>query len=192
MKIAGYDEVNKGECFESLFQVITYTEIEQEIPYFGESKNFKKSYDLKSILEKYSIKYLANEISVTQINNATNLNDLLLKELIKMLKVVKPYVAYIDSFMANTETLKKVLLAECPDITFFVRTKYDRENTLVGLASVIANNIKYERFQEYRNKGINFGSGNLADPITINYIKRHWPNIPFLRKNWNLKSIFKR
>lgn len=191
MRIAGYDEVNKGECFDSIFQVIAYTDSLAPTPYLGDSKSRKNFKNLPLLLKDHQVDYFLNQITLDQIDKSSNLNYLLQEQLIKLIGSVKPKVMHIDSFLADCQGFKRRLELKFPEILFFVKNKYDKTQALVGLASIIANDAKNKKFKEYELKGLEVGSGNLADPKTINYIKKNWPNIPFLRKKWDITNAFK-
>jgi ribonuclease HII len=191
--IGGIDEANKGEILNDIIIVCAYTsEPLSSIPYIGESKAILKTTQnaLKDLTSTGIIKYYSTSISIEDLDRH-NINDLLIRAHAKVLNELDLDQAYIDCPYTNvtryTNELLKLLLKPCK---LHVQHRYDQTNSLVGIASIIARNIKHENLKLLECK-VNYsvGSGCLSDPKTINYIRKFYPNVPNMRKSWDLKSL---
>ena len=194
MIIAGIDESNKGQFFQSIFVSISYTNKPiKEIPYLGQSKCFRKK-DLEGIdltLADLGVSYRTKEITVSQLNESKNINTLIREAMSSLIFELKPDVVYVDSHYSDPNKLEKQLKQRNSSCLIIAKHKHDDLNSLVAIASLIAYRAKLERYGSYLKIGIDLGSGNATDPKTVKYIRENYPNIPFLRKNWSLKSVFK-
>ena len=192
----GTDETNKGQCLLDLVIGFVYTNTNPKlIPYFGESKDYKKitkNYQEKlyEYLKKYDIYYQIVRVDLEVLSrHDSNINQILLHEQSKfaLRKNIKTY--YVDSHY-KPQKLKKDHELLNKNCKFIVETSLDSSNVLVGLASILSKIEKLKMYEEFeKTHKVCIGSGNLNDKKTIKYIKENLPNVKGLRTKWSLKSL---
>ena len=187
--IAGIDEVNKGQVIGPIFVSICYTQTPLEkIPKVLDSKRKKNLDDLEYILERHNIKCKTEVISLDQLNSR-KINHLITEKMKTLIVESQASEVYVDSHYQKVEKLERDL--DTSDlVTLRVSHRADESNSLVALASLVALRAKMDYLRQAEKTYGPLGSGNLTDPKTICFLRRHHPDIPLLKKRWSLRSVF--
>ena len=194
--VGGIDEANKGQCLNPLVVVCVYASVKNQllVPYLGDSKSRKyTSEQLKAILKKYKLGYKLLQIPVWYVDRY-NINTLLLRAQAHLIKTIGLHKVFVDSHFQKPALLKKEIQKNIAPGSCQIQCahKMDGIHALTGLASLIAYQKKNKNLQALSLQlGEPVGSGNLADPVTKEYIKKYYPAVPNLRRSWDLKSLFK-
>ncbi|RDD52508.1 ribonuclease HII [Nanoarchaeota archaeon NZ13-N] len=134
------------------------------------------------------------------------LNYLEIKYSCKIIEELRPDRAVIDSFIRNSEKLKKMIydrLSYKPEL--IVEIKADKKYPIVSAASIVAKVIRDREIEKIKEEvGVDFGSGYPSDERTIESLKDHYDILKdYVRKTWftvrkirdkrqkNIKDFFK-
>jgi len=195
--VAGIDESNKGQVYGPVFVTAVYFNCSFNLdgsyklpPYMGQSKKRKKI-NINQAFKKYNLKSHSIRVSSNLIDKY-NLNFLIFEAQKRLIRKIKPIGLYVDCHYGVPKKLCTDLKKFDNTLNLCVKHKLDSQNSLVGLASIISLKLKKDWLEKTEAQlNTRIGSGNLADPITKEYIKKNYPDIPFLRKKWSLRSVFR-
>jgi ribonuclease HII len=148
--------------------------------------------EIKRIVEKYSVIRLSpKEIDdvVETGKKLHRLNRLEAQAMAKVIKMLKPDIAYVDASDVIEERFKEHILEYLPfEVEIISEHKADRTYPVVSAASIIAKVERDGAIAELAKKYGDFGSGYPSDPRTINFLQqclemwREYPND--VRKSW--------
>ena len=129
------------------------------------------------------------EIDELRLVKRINLNEIEAMYFARVLDVLKPDIAYVDSVEANTKRFKEMILRNMRSRPRLVVENYaERKYVVVAAASVVAKVRRDQRVAELRKKYGAFGSGYSSDPRTISFLERwvreHGELPEFARKSW--------
>ncbi len=145
---------------------------------------------IKEISQKYKIIVIEpNEIDKAVHNHdGLNLNRLEARKSAEILNELNPNKAIIDAPSNNIKNYKKYLLrfVKNKDIEIILEHKADVNYPVVSAASILAKVTRDNEIEKLKkNIGIDFGSGYMADPKTVEFLKNNFENYPELfRKSW--------
>ncbi|MBS7624933.1 ribonuclease HII [Candidatus Bathyarchaeota archaeon] len=117
------------------------------------------------------------------------LNRLEARVMASIIRELKPDIAYVDASDVLPERFKQHILEEIPfRVDVVSEHKADKKYPVVSAASIIAKVERDREIEKLRNKYGDFGSGYVADPKTINFlrswIERYGSYPDFVRKTW--------
>ncbi len=123
------------------------------------------------------------------LERGINLNELEAREFARILNVLKPRVAYLDSPDPRPDLFRRRLGRYLKaEVELVVENSADRRYTVVGAASILAKVRRDARLAELKKKYGELGSGYSHDPLTINFLRRwvekHGDLPPFARRSW--------
>lgn len=140
--------------------------------------------------------YRVVKISPSEIDHAimtgkklNRLNRLEARVMASIIRELKPDIAYVDASDVLPERFKQHILEEIPfRVDVVSEHKADKKYPVVSAASIIAKVERDREIEKLRNKYGDFGSGYVADPKTINFlrswIERYGSYPDFVRKTW--------
>ncbi len=143
---------------------------------------------------KISHKYKLIVISPQEIDKAVrghdglNLNWLEADKSAEILDNLNPNKAIIDAPGNNIEKYRVYLLKKLKnkDIELVLEHKADVNYPVVSAASILAKVTRDNEIEKLKKQiGIDFGSGYMSDPKTVDFLKSNFENYPELfRKSW--------
>jgi ribonuclease HII len=145
---------------------------------------------LKKIAKDYALVFLSAE-EIDRLREISNLNKIEIKEMQKMINLLKPQKVIIDSPENNVkkfeEKIRKGLKEK--NIEIICENYADSRYPIVSAASILAKVARDKEIEKIKNKyNIDFGSGYPSDERTIKFLKdwlkthKELPN--FVRKSW--------
>ncbi len=118
----------------------------------------------------------------------TNLNWLEADKSIEILNDLNPDKAFIDCPSPNTKKFTEYIDKKIKNKkTALVCVHHaDRDYLVVGAASILAKVTRDAEIEKIKEKiGIDFGSGYLTDPKTVEFLENYWDKYPQLfRHSW--------
>ena len=133
-------------------------------------------------------------INPEEIDNAVgkhdglNLNKLEAQKSAEILNELNPNTAIIDAPSNNIADYKKYLLkfVENKATEIILEHKADVNYPVVSAASILAKVTRDNEIEKIKKQiNIDFGSGYMSDPKTVNFLKNNFENFPGLfRKSW--------
>ena len=148
---------------------------------------FDKIKDVSSNFE--IIKIQPDEID-RAVNNhdGLNLNRLEARKSAQIINNLKPDKAIIDAPSNNIKSYKEYLLGLIKNkkIDLVLEHKADFKYPIVSAASILAKVIRDNEIEKIKKKiRIDFGSGYMTDPKTIDFLEKNYETYPDLfRKSW--------
>ena len=124
------------------------------------------------------------------VNNhdGLNLNKLEARKSADILNLLKPDKAIIDTPSNNVEKYRQYLLKyiENKNIELVLEHKADLNYPIVSAASILAKVTRDNEIEKIKKKiKIDFGSGYMADPKTIDFLEKYYEKYPeIFRKSW--------
>jgi ribonuclease HII len=103
-----------------------------------------------------------------------------------LINEVSPSTCIVDCPSTNIETFTSYVTRHVAnDVDLDVRHKADRDEVIVGAASIIAK-VKRDAVIEalHDDVGVDFGSGYPSDPKTQRFIKAHYDDYDIFRTSW--------
>ena len=154
----------------------------------------KKREYLFDKIKEISCKYEIIIISPEEIDKAVhghdglNLNRLEARKSAEIINQLNPNKVIIDTPSNNIESYKKYLLKliKNKEIDFVLEHKADYNYPIVSAASILAKVTRDNEIKKIREKiKIDFGSGYMTDPKTIDFLENYYEKFPYLfRKSW--------
>ena len=145
---------------------------------------------IKAISQDYEIVIINPEEIDKAVNNhdGLNLNRLEARKSAQILNKLKPEKAIIDAPSNNISSYKEYLLGfiENKKINLVLEHKADFNYVVVGAASILAKVTRDREIEKIKkNIGIDFGSGYMSDPKTVEFLEKHYEDYSSLfRKSW--------
>lgn len=125
------------------------------------------------------------------------LNRLEARVMAGIIRELKPDIAYVDASDVLPERFRQHIAEEIPfKIEIVSEHKADRKYPVVSAASIIAKVERDREIAELKEKYGDFGSGYVADPKTMHFLRRwienHDSYPDFVRKSWKtIKTLMK-
>ena len=144
-----------------------------------------------NISEKYKLMIIEpNEIDRAVHNHdGLNLNRLEAQKSAEILNELNPDKAIIDAPSNNIENYKKYLMnfVKNKDVEMILEHKADVNYPVVSAASILAKVTRDNEIEKLKKQiGIDFGSGYMSDPKTVEFLKKKFEKFPNLfRKSWS-------
>ena len=148
---------------------------------------FDKIMDISS---KYKIIIIQpNEIDrAVHYHDGLNLNKLEARKSAEILNELSPTKAIIDAPSNNIKNYKRYLMrfVKNKDIEIILEHKADVNYPVVSAASILAKVTRDSEIEKLKKQiGIDFGSGYMTDPKTVEFLKNNFESYPELfRKSW--------
>ncbi|MBI2654148.1 ribonuclease HII [Candidatus Woesearchaeota archaeon] len=121
-------------------------------------------------------------------HDGLNLNKLEARKSAEILNELNPNKAIIDTPSNNIKSYKKYLskFVNNKDIELILEHKADVNYPVVSAASILAKVTRDNEIEKLKKQiGIDFGSGYMTDPKTVEFLKNNFENYPDLfRKSW--------
>ena len=121
-------------------------------------------------------------------HDGLNLNRLEAQKSAEILNELNPNKAIIDAPSNNIENYKKYLMkfVENKEIEIILEHKADVNYPVVSAASILAKVTRDNEIEKLKKQiGIDFGSGYMTDPKTVEFLKNNFEKYPELfRKSW--------
>lgn len=120
------------------------------------------------------------------VRGPSNLNWLTADVMADLINEVSPSTCIVDCPSTNIETFTSYVTRHVAnDVDLDVRHKADRDEVIVGAASIIAK-VKRDAVIEalHDDVGVDFGSGYPSDPKTQRFIKAHYDDYDIFRTSW--------
>ncbi len=186
MLIAGVDEAGRGPVLGSMIVACVACTREElrELEALGvrDSKKLTpaKREELFEALGRY--RWEVEEITPGEIDArieaGKSLNTLQIEAVCRLLKRIKPDVAYVDLIGRS----RGIRGAGCRVV---MERRADERYPVVSAASIIAKVLRDRKLAELRRVYGDFGSGYPSDPKTREFLRRHYPKLPpFVRRSW--------
>ncbi|MEM1606669.1 MAG: ribonuclease HII [Candidatus Bathyarchaeia archaeon] len=117
------------------------------------------------------------------------LNRLEARVMASIIRDLKPDIAYVDASDVIPERFKQHILEEIPfNVEIVSEHKADEKYPVVSAASIVAKVERDREIENLKNKYGDLGSGYVADPRTIKFLKdwveRYGSYPDFVRKTW--------
>ena len=145
-------------------------------------------------IKDISYKYEIIEVYPDEIDHAVNNNDGLNLNRLEAVKtadiinLLKPDKAIIDAPSNNIRSYKQYLLnlIKNKKMEIILEHKADINFPVVSAASILAKVTRDSKIEEIKKKiKVDFGSGYMADPKTIEFLEKYYEKYPDLfRKSW--------
>ena len=145
-------------------------------------------------IKDISYKYEIIEVYPDEIDHAVNNNDGLNLNRLEAVKtadiinLLKPDKAIIDAPSNNIRSYKQYLLnlIKNKKMEIILEHKADINFPVVSAASILAKVTRDNKIEEIKKKiKVDFGSGYMADPKTIEFLEKYYEKYPDLfRKSW--------
>lgn len=145
-------------------------------------------------IKDISYKYEIIEVYPDEIDHAVNNNDGLNLNRLEAVKtadiinLLKPDKAIIDAPSNNIRSYKQYLLnlIKNKKMEIILEHKADINFPIVSAASILAKVTRDSKIEEIKKKiKVDFGSGYMADPKTIEFLEKYYEKYPDLfRKSW--------
>jgi ribonuclease HII len=145
---------------------------------------------IKEVSEKYKLIVVEpQEIDrAVHYHNGLNLNKLEARKSAEILNELNPNKAIIDTPSNNIKSYKKYLskFIKNKSIELVLEHKADFNYPVVSAASILAKVTRDNEIEKLKKKiGIDFGSGYMTDPKTVEFLKNNFENYSELfRKSW--------
>lgn len=145
---------------------------------------------IKGVAQKYKIITVepAEIDKAVHNHDGLNLNRLEARKSAEILNELNPNKSIIDAPSNNIKSYKKYLLkyVNNKQIEIVLEHKADVNYPVVSAASILAKVTRDNEIEKIKNKiGIDFGSGYMADPKTVEFLKNNFEKYPELfRKSW--------
>ena len=121
-------------------------------------------------------------------HDGLNLNRLEARKSAEIINLLEPDRAIIDAPSNNIKSYKEYLLnlLKNKKTSLVLEHKADFKYPIVSAASILAKVTRDAEIDKIKKKiGIDFGSGYMTDPKTIDFLEKHYENYPELfRKSW--------
>ena len=148
---------------------------------FGKIKDISKKYKLV-IVEPQEIDRAVHH------HDGLNLNKIEARKSAEILNELAPDKAIIDAPSNNINKYKKYLMrfVKNKNIELLLEHKADVNYPVVSAASILAKVTRDNEIEKLKKQiGIDFGSGYMTDPKTVDFLKNNFENYPELfRKSW--------
>ena len=200
MLICGIDEAGRGPVIGPLVMCgfVIKEEDEKELVRLKvkDSKLLTKNQRefLFDKIKDVSAKYKLIVIEPQEIDRAVyyhdglNLNKLEAQKSAEILNELAPDKAIIDTPSNNIKSYKKYLLkyVKNKDVELVMEHKADFNYPVVSAASILAKVTRDNETDKLKKQiGIDFGSGYMTDPKTVEFLKNNFEKYPELfRKSW--------
>jgi len=198
--ICGIDEAGRGPVIGPLVMcgLLIKEENEQELVRLGvkDSKLLTKNQreflfgKIKNVSQKYKLIIIDTDEIDKAVNNHNNLNlnKLEARKSAEILNELNPDKAIIDAPSNNIKSYQKYLMkfVENKNIEIVLEHKADVNYPVVSAASILAKVTRDDEIETLKKRiGIDFGSGYLTDPKTIEFLKNNFDKHPeIFRKSW--------
>ncbi len=145
---------------------------------------------IKNVSSNFEIIAIPPEEIDLAVNNhdGLNLNRLEARKSAEMINLLKPDKAIIDTPSNNIKSYKEYLLGYIKDkkIEWVLEHKADFKYPVVSAASIIAKVTRDNEIDRIKKKiGIDFGSGYMSDPKTVDFLEKYYEKHSALfRKSW--------
>ena len=145
---------------------------------------------IKDVSYKAEIVIISPDVIDHAVNNydGLNLNKLEARKSAEIINLLKPDKAIIDAQSNNIKSYKQYLLNYIKNkkIELILEHKADVNYPVVSAASILAKVTRDAEIEKIKKKiRIDFGSGYMTDPKTINFLERYYEEYPELfRKSW--------
>ena len=145
---------------------------------------------IKDVSYKYEIIIINPDEIDHAVNNhdGLNLNKLEARKSAEMINLLNPDKAIIDAPSNNIKSYKQYLLNCINDkkIELVLEHKADLNYPVVSAASILAKVTRDNEIEKIKKKiRIDFGSGYMTDPKTIDFLEKYYEEYPDLfRKSW--------
>ena len=121
-------------------------------------------------------------------HDGLNLNRLEARKSAEILNELVPDKAIIDAPSNNIKSYKKYLMqfVKNKNMEIILEHKADVNYPVVSAASILAKVTRDNEIEKIKKQiGIDFGSGYMTDPKTVDFLKNNFENYPELfRKSW--------
>ena len=145
---------------------------------------------IKDISKKYKLIVIEpQEIDrAVHYHDGLNLNKLEARKSAEILNELEPDKAIIDAPSNNIKNYKRYLMrfVKNKDIEIILEHKADVNYPVVSAASILAKVTRDNEIEKLKKQiGIDFGSGYMSDPKTVEFLKSNFEIYPELfRKSW--------
>ena len=200
MLICGIDEAGRGPVIGPLVMcgLLIREEDERELIRLKVRDSKLLTRDVREYLfdkiKDVSQRYKLVVIEPDEIDKAVgkhdglNLNRLEAQKSAEILNELNPNKAIIDAPSNNIKSYKKYLsrFVKNKDIEIVLEHKADVNYPVVSAASILAKVTRDAEIEKIKKQiGIDFGSGYMTDPKTVEFLKNNFENYPDLfRKSW--------
>jgi len=145
---------------------------------------------LKKIAKDYALVFLSAE-EIDKLREVSNLNKIEIKEMQKMINLLKPDKVIIDSPENNVKKFEEKIRKGLKNkkIEIICENYADSKYSVVSAASILAKVARDKEIEKIKKElNVDFGSGYPSDERTINFLKEWLKNhkeFPkFVRKSW--------
>ena len=195
MRVAGIDEAGKGPvigpmvvcgicCDESYLRKLEQLNV-QDSKKLSPERREVLARKIREFCNVHIIKIQPEEI------DKCNINDLLKRSYVEIIKKLNPDLAIVDSPDIKPERLKLYLEKETGIKTIAIH-KADEKFVIVSAASIIAKVERDKEVEKLKQIYGEFGSGYASDKRTIEFLKNYFLNYgklpPIVRKKWKTVS----
>ena len=145
---------------------------------------------IKDISYKYELIVVYPDEIDHAVNNhdGLNLNKLEARKSADIINILKPDKAIIDTPSNNIKSYRQYLFKyiENKNIELILEHKADLNHPIVSAASILAKVTRDNEIEKIKKKiKMDFGSGYMTDPKTIEFLEKHYEKYPDLfRKSW--------
>ena len=145
---------------------------------------------IKYISDKYEIISIFPEEIDSAVNNhdGLNLNKLEARKTADIINLLKPDKAIVDAPSNNIKSYKQYLfeLIKNKNIELVLEHKADLNYPVVSAASILAKVTRDNEIEKIKKEiKIDFGSGYMTDPKTVDFLEKNYEKYPDLfRKSW--------
>ncbi len=145
---------------------------------------------IKDVSYKYKIIVVEPQEIDKAVHNhdGLNLNRLEARKSADILNELNPDKSIIDAPSNNIKSYKRYLMRfiKNKDIEIILEHKADFNYPVVSAASILAKVTRDKEIENLKKHiGIDFGSGYMTDPKTVEFLKNNFENYPKLfRKSW--------
>lgn len=200
MLICGIDEAGRGPVIGPLVMcgLLIKEEDEKELVRLKvkDSKLLTRSvresmFDkIKDVAKRYKLIVIEPQEIDKAVHNhdGLNLNKLEARKSAEILNELIPDKAIIDAPSNNIESYKKYLMrfVKNKKIEVILEHKADVNYPVVSAASILAKVTRDNEIEKIKKQiGIDFGSGYMSDPKTVEFLQKNFEKYPELfRKSW--------
>ena len=145
---------------------------------------------IKDISDKYEIIVIDPDEIDYAVNNhdGLNLNKLEARKTADIINLLKPDKAIVDAPSNNIKSYKQYLfeLIKNKNIELVLEHKADLNYPVVSAASILAKVTRDNEIEKIKKEiKIDFGSGYMTDPKTVDFLEKNYEKYPDLfRKSW--------
>ncbi len=147
---------------------------------------------LKTVKGYYTVRLSPSEIDevVETGSKLHRLNRLEAHAMAEVIRQLRPQIVYVDASDVIPERFKEHIAEKVPfKVRIISEHKADRIYPIVSAASIVAKVERDTLIAELRRGYGDFGSGYVADPKTVSFLKewvRRYGSYPeFVRKSWS-------